>query len=98
MDDLKDEIRKAQTKAGENVVLMDLRRKGLVDDNQVLVPFDGKALAAARDAWFASDEGEQCMQPELLYNPVEGQRYLKNRLERAFLAGANAAIKVLRKD
>ncbi len=41
------------------------------------------ALAKARDKWLVSDDGKECCggQPSGIY--------LKNRLERAFLAGAN---------
>ena len=41
------------------------------------------ALAKARDKWFASDDGKECCEGQ-----TSGQ-YLQNRLERAFLAGAN---------
>jgi len=44
-------------------------------------------LARARDNWFLSDDGKEC---------CKGQAsgiYLKNRLERAFLAGANFSSK-----
>ena len=39
-------------------------------------------LAKARDKWLLSDEGKQCCEGQ-----AEGQ-YLKNRLEKALLAGA----------
>ncbi len=41
------------------------------------------ALAKARDKWLVSDDGKECCggQPSGIY--------LKNRIERAFLAGAN---------
>lgn len=40
-------------------------------------------LAKTRDVWFESDEGEKACE-----GTAEGQ-YLRNRLELAFLAGAN---------
>lgn len=41
--------------------------------------------AIARDRWFESDEGQKCLRGR-----AEGE-YLKNRIERAFLAGAGTA-------
>lgn len=41
------------------------------------------ALAKARDKWFVSDDGKECCD-----GTATGQ-YLHNRLDRAFLAGAN---------
>jgi len=50
-------------------------------------------LAIKRDEWFASDEGKKCadiisLLPTRHYK--NNEIYLKNRLEAAFLAGANA--------
>jgi hypothetical protein len=42
-------------------------------------------LAKARDEWFESDEGERCRAG------ITSGQYLQNRLESAFLAGANWA-------
>lgn len=48
-------------------------------------PNDGRQLAAARDAWLESEEGQTCAAGQ-----AEGQ-FLRNRLERAFIAGWKAA-------
>ena len=53
---------------------------------------DGKVLAAARDAWQASDEGR--MLASDINGPVGG-KYLRNRLEVAFIAGYDEAMKRL---
>lgn len=45
-------------------------------------------LAFFRDQWFESNEGKSCLEPSILKNP-EYVRFLKNRLEMAYLAGAN---------
>jgi len=45
-------------------------------------------LAIKRDEWFESDEGKRCCDPTELGLP--SRKYLRNRLERAFLAGAEA--------
>jgi len=45
-------------------------------------------LAKARDEWFASKEGQQCTDLSILKAPNQLQ-YLENRLEMAFIAGAN---------
>lgn len=50
---------------------------------------DGRAIAAARDKWFASAHGQR-----LVAGVAEGQ-YLQNRLELAFLAGIDAALEIL---
>jgi len=48
-------------------------------------------LAIKRDEWFASEEGVKCCQPDsLLDSPSDPGKYLRNRLEIAFLAGAKA--------
>lgn len=50
-------------------------------------------LAIARDAWLESPEGRACTDLESMQcykNPRSGEIYLKNRIERAFLAGAKA--------
>ncbi len=47
-------------------------------------------LAKARDEYFDSGEGEIAQWPESLGAPRSQHRYLRNRLERAFLAGAEA--------
>lgn len=44
-------------------------------------------LAKARDKWLESDEGKKCCEGN-----TSGQ-YLQNRLERAFLAGAEFSAK-----
>jgi hypothetical protein len=43
-------------------------------------------LAKARDKWLLSEEGKKCCEGQ-----TSGQ-YLQNRLEKAFLAGANFSI------
>jgi len=48
-------------------------------------------LAIKRDIWFESDEGRQCLKPDLLARPQKDFQFHKNRIERAFLAGAKAA-------
>ncbi len=45
-------------------------------------------LAIKRDEWFESKEGKRCCDPDGLILP--DPQYLRNRLERAFLAGAKA--------
>lgn len=45
---------------------------------------EGKKLAVARDKWFTSNEGMQCLED------TAAGHYLKNRLERAFIAGWDA--------
>jgi len=47
------------------------------------------AQAAYRDMWLGSDEGLACTQ-----SPAEGQ-YLRNRLDRAYMAGWDAAVRHL---
>jgi len=47
-------------------------------------------LAIKRDEWFESDEGKGCMDTMSLMMTSKYEQYLKNRLETAFLAGANA--------
>ncbi len=47
------------------------------------------SLAKAKDKWFESLEGRSCMDKSILLMP-ESVQYLKNRLERAFIAGVIA--------
>jgi hypothetical protein len=47
-------------------------------------------LAKARDKWMRSKEGRDCLDNGILFSPNHGP-YLKNRLERAFIAGATWA-------
>lgn len=47
-------------------------------------------LAIERDHWFASEEGKKCMGTTGLGLHPKNLKYLRNRLERAFLAGAAA--------
>lgn len=50
---------------------------------------DGREIAKARDAWFESKEGLDCCDFLTLGKYGHGaERFLKNRLERAFLAGS----------
>ncbi len=51
----------------------------------------GQLIAASRDAWFNSFEGELCLEASA------GGVYLRNRLERAFLAGVEAGRIIQRK-
>lgn len=46
-------------------------------------------LAIKRDEWFESDEGKRCC-ADGLSGREDAKKYLKNRLEAAFLAGAKA--------
>lgn len=97
MSKLTNSIKAQQKKTAENLVLVDLRNKGLVVEAPNIKRINGQVLSRLRDEWFVSDEGITCMGLSLLYNPNEGAKYLHNRLERAFLAGANAAVKELSK-
>ena len=48
-------------------------------------------LAIKRDEWFESDEGKKCSDASILSSDgVENRKFLKNRLEYAFLARAKA--------
>lgn len=47
-------------------------------------------LAKARDAWFESDEGIRAADSESLRLGSHVELFLRNRLERAFVAGWNA--------
>lgn len=49
-------------------------------------------LAKARDNWFESAEGQQMLDATILFSPHHC-KYLRNRLEVAFLAGYAAAKK-----
>lgn len=51
------------------------------------MPDHRSPLARARDDWFESEEGKKALGVTILLNP-EQQEFLKNRLETAFLAGA----------
>jgi len=48
-----------------------------------------RELKTAMDTWFASTEGEDCKRGDILAE-MRHSSYLRNRLERAFIAGANA--------
>lgn len=47
-------------------------------------------LAIKRDEWFESEEGKKCCDNTTLPTGKTGGRYLKHRIESAFLAGAIA--------
>ena len=47
-------------------------------------------LAIKRDQWLASEEGKKCLDASSLFMSAGYEIYLKNRLEIAFLAGAQA--------
>ena len=47
----------------------------------------GQEIAQARDKWLESDEGIKCLDTGILFSPHQSQ-YLRNRLLRAFEAGA----------
>jgi hypothetical protein len=49
-------------------------------------------LTKARDKWFESEEGQQALDPGILFSPHHAQ-YLRNRLELAFMAGMDAGSK-----
>jgi hypothetical protein len=53
-------------------------------------------LAILRDEWLESTEGKQCCAIAALrvVTPLEAEKYLRNRIEAAFLAGAEANHKV----
>ena len=51
-------------------------------------------LAIKRDEWFDSNEGKSCMEIDKLALHSSHRKYLKNRLEAAFLAGAKADAEV----
>lgn len=51
-------------------------------------------LAKARDEWMESDDGQKCLGPEILSRPADSQ-FLRNRLVRAFIAGAEAQATIL---
>jgi hypothetical protein len=51
-------------------------------------------LAKARDKWFRSEDGKRCLTDSILIHS-KYRRYLKYRLECAFLAGAQAHEKIL---
>lgn len=53
-------------------------------------------LAKARDKWLESLEGRSCLDKSILLMP-ESLQYLKNRLERAFAAGAIAQEEIEKK-
>ncbi|PCI54178.1 MAG: hypothetical protein COB36_10840 [Alphaproteobacteria bacterium] len=55
-----------------------------MDDNR-------SELAIKRDEWFVSDEGQKCMSLSLMYEDNVA-KFLRNRLEAAFLAGAEAGL------
>lgn len=52
-------------------------------------------LAILRDEWFESEEGKRCSAITALRagTPFEAEKYLRNRLEAAFMAGAEANTK-----
>ena len=50
-------------------------------------------LAIKRDEWFGSEEGRKCCDAATLGH-IQPERFLRNRLERAFLAGAKADAEV----
>lgn len=90
MSNLITDIKTAKRNAAENVILVDLRKKGLVKGNPILKLVNGQEMATAKANWLSSEVGRSCLQPEILYNPDAGLKYLKERLEAAFLAGAEA--------
>jgi len=98
MKPLLHEVKAAPSAAPENVILLDLRKKGLIENNAILKPLNGLLMSNAKDEWFESNVGQSCLQPEILYNPKDGLKYLKERLEAAFIAGATASFVVLNAD
>lgn len=62
-----------------------------MSDKTKVVDNFGKEIAAARDAWLETDEGKQCLD----YTWPPAGKYLRNRLERAFIAGFDAAIAIV---
>lgn len=59
------------------------------DKNQV----ERHPLAVAWDKWLASDEGRKASMPETLGTTLSARQHLENRLQCAFMAGANAVEK-----
>lgn len=55
---------------------------------------EGEALAFAWNVWSESEEGRECEEPTTLYAHPEARQYLRNRLWRAFMAGADAGRKI----
>jgi hypothetical protein len=54
---------------------------------------DGQLIAKERDAWFENKDGKICLDESILKSP-EMVKYLRNRLEQAFLAGVKVAEKL----
>lgn len=52
-------------------------------------------LAIKRDEWFASLEGRKCSDPSTIGITKSRDKFLRNRLELAFLAGAIASDQVM---
>lgn len=60
--------------------------KGVAEQDGI----DGAAISAAWRVWLSSEEGQACMRS--LHTSEGGSRYLRNRLERAFIAGASVSL------
>lgn len=58
-------------------------------ESEQLSRADGLAIAKARDAWFDSEEGARCASAYTLPKDATADKYLRNRLEAAFIAGAS---------
>jgi hypothetical protein len=56
------------------------------------VKFKKTPYAKAKDKWFASEDGMNCQTASILRYPCDSE-YLRNRLDRAFYSGWNAAMK-----
>ena len=52
---------------------------------------DPRKIAAARDKWMKTEQGHDCRDRGILLS-MSDARHLDNRLEKAFVAGANWAI------
>ena len=88
-----------KAKPPENMVLLDMRKKAISTDNGVIKAFTPKALAAAKQAWLNSSEGQACTNPEIFNHPeYRAKWYLENRIEAAFFAGVETAIQMMRAE
>lgn len=63
------------------------------------VPLDLRNnLAKARDEWLESKEGKSCTDGSSIYLPTGQSQYLRNRIEMAFIAGAEAQRRIHEPD
>ena len=55
------------------------------------INIDGRVLATMRDKYLRTDEAIRACDPRTISAPAESYRFIRNRIESAFLAGAHAA-------